>query len=56
MWRVGPRAYAASVSVAFRYPMAAEHFKRLLRDVPHLAHVLVEVNECFGVPCKERTA
>ena len=30
-----------------------EQYKRLLYDTPHLAHVLVEVNQCFGALCKK---
>ena len=53
IWHVGPRKYSASLSVVSHHPMAPEHYKRLLYDIPHLAHVLIEVNQCIGAPCME---
>ncbi|NOT53807.1 MAG: CDF family Co(II)/Ni(II) efflux transporter DmeF [Deltaproteobacteria bacterium] len=46
VWRVSPRHYSASVSVVTHQPKAPEHYKHLLRDIPHLAHVLIEVDQC----------
>jgi cation diffusion facilitator family transporter len=37
-------------------PHAPEYYKRLLADIPHLAHVLVEVNSCHGNSCLEDAA
>jgi cation diffusion facilitator family transporter len=51
VWHVGPRHYSASVSVVTHEPKAPEHYKQLLRAVPHLDHILVEVNECHGDVC-----
>ena len=53
VWHVGPREYSASLSVVSHHPMTPEHYKRLLCDIPHLSHVLIEVNQCFGTPCME---
>ena len=53
VWHVGPRDYSAGLSVVSHHPMEPEHYKRLLCDIPHLAHVLIEVNQCFDAPCME---
>ena len=46
VWPLGPRHYAASLSVVTHEPRPPEHYKRLLREIPRLAHVVVEVNRC----------
>ncbi|MGE0682509.1 MAG: CDF family Co(II)/Ni(II) efflux transporter DmeF, partial [Candidatus Binatia bacterium] len=53
VWHVGPRHYSASVSVVTHHPKTPEHYKQLLRDIPHLAHVLIEVDKCHGKFCVE---
>jgi Co/Zn/Cd efflux system component len=51
VWYVSPRHYSASLSVVTHEPKAPEYYKCLLRDVPDLEHILVEVNECHGEVC-----
>jgi len=51
VWYVGPRHYSASVSLVTYLPRAPEHYKGLLRDIPDLAHVLIEVN-ARGAPTR----
>jgi Co/Zn/Cd efflux system component len=51
VWHVSPRHYSASLSVVTHEPKAPEYYKCLLRDVPDLEHILVEVNECHGEVC-----
>ena len=51
VWHVGPRHYAVSVSVVTHQTRTPEHYKRLLEDIPRLAHVVVEVNPCPGEVC-----
>lgn len=54
VWQVGPNHLSAAVSVVTRHARTPEYYKTLLRDVPRLAHVLIEVNPCHGrpgVPC-----
>lgn len=53
VWRIGPNHYSASVSIVTHEPRAPAHYKQLLRDIPHLDHVIVEVNHCHGHPCAE---
>ncbi len=46
IWSVGPEHYSVMVSVVTHEPQAPEYYKRLLHNIPHLAHVLIEVNQC----------
>lgn len=56
VWHVGPRHYSASVSVVTHHPKTPEHYKHLLRGIPHLAHVLIEVDQCHEKFCVENAA
>jgi cation diffusion facilitator family transporter len=51
IWHVSPHHLAATVSLVTHYPQAPEHYKNLLKQIPSLSHVLVEVNPCHGEPC-----
>ncbi|MBW4578240.1 MAG: CDF family Co(II)/Ni(II) efflux transporter DmeF [Tildeniella nuda ZEHNDER 1965/U140] len=51
LWSVGQDHLAAIVSLVTHYPKAPEHYKKLLTNIEHLAHVVVEVNPCHGQPC-----
>ncbi|HEX6829333.1 MAG TPA: CDF family Co(II)/Ni(II) efflux transporter DmeF [Burkholderiales bacterium] len=51
VWFVGPRDLSAAVSVVTHRPLAPERYKELLRDIPGLSHVLVEVNPCVDEAC-----
>ncbi len=51
VWCVGPHHYSVAISVVTHQPRAPEHYKNLLGHIPHLAHVLVEVNPCPGPSC-----
>jgi cation diffusion facilitator family transporter len=51
LWKVGPDAHAVIVSLVTHFPRPTEHYKALLRNVPQLAHITVEVNRCPGQPC-----
>ena len=53
VWQVGPHHYSVSVSLVTHHPRAPQHYKRLLDDIPLLAHVVVETNICRGAPCGE---
>ena len=50
VWQLGPRQYAASLSLVTHQPRPPEHYKALLREIPLLAHVVVEVNRCCDEP------
>ncbi|MCP5201569.1 MAG: cation transporter [Gammaproteobacteria bacterium] len=51
VWRVGQGCYSAEIALVTHRPRPPDHYKSLLRDIPDLAHVLVEVNPCVGTPC-----
>ena len=51
VWHVGPATYSAGLALVTHYPQHPDHYKNLLTHIPHLAHVLVEVNPCPGESC-----
>jgi cation diffusion facilitator family transporter len=51
IWYVGQHHLAATISLVTHYPQTSEYYKNLLKDIPSLAHVSVEVNHCHGEPC-----
>ncbi|MFM2063425.1 MAG: hypothetical protein RLZZ507_3095 [Cyanobacteriota bacterium] len=51
IWYVGQHHLAATISLVTHYPQTPEYYKNLLKDIPSLAHVSVEVNHCHGEPC-----
>lgn len=51
VWRVSQNHLSATVSLVTHYPQAPEYYKSLLRHIPSLSHVLIEVNPCHGEPC-----
>ena len=50
VWQVGPHHLSAAVSLVTQHPKSPEYYKHLLRKIPQLAHVLIEVNPCHGRP------
>jgi cation diffusion facilitator family transporter len=51
VWYVGPRNLSATLSLVTHHPQPPEHYKHLLRNIPNLTHVLIEVNGCDGPSC-----
>ncbi len=51
VWHVGPGAYAVGLALVTHRAQAPDHYKALLRHIPHLDHILVEVNACEGESC-----
>lgn len=51
VWHVGPDTYSAGLAVVTHHPRHPDHYKHLLRHIPHLGHVLIEVNPCQGEAC-----
>lgn len=51
LWRVGPNDYAAMISLVTHFPKPVDHYKNLLREIPDLSHITVEVHPCIGEPC-----
>lgn len=51
VWKVGPKDYAAMISIVTHFQKNPEHYKKLLHDFHELSHVTVEVNYCEEEPC-----
>jgi len=51
VWRLGPRDYAAILSLVTHFPKDPAYYKELLSDFDQLAHITVEVNQGQGDPC-----
>ena len=51
IWRVGPRHFAAILSVVSHNPQPPDHYKGLLTEHADLVHVTVEVHSGPGEPC-----
>ncbi len=54
VWNVSPIHLAATISLVTHCPQPPEHYKNLLKHIPALAHVIVEVNPCCGEACMSR--
>lgn len=55
VWHLGPHDLSATLSVVTHHPRPPDHYKGLLRGIPNLSHVLVEVNACEGQSCLKRS-
>jgi cation diffusion facilitator family transporter len=53
IWHVGQHHLAAMISLVTHDPKPPEYYKMLLRDIPTIAHVSIEVNHCHGESCQE---
>jgi cation diffusion facilitator family transporter len=51
VWHVGPDTYSAGLALVTYLPRNPDYYKSLLRHIPHLDHVLIEVNSCPGETC-----
>ena len=51
VWHIGQNHLAATLALVTHYPQAPEHYKKRLAQIPHLVHVIVEINNCSGSPC-----
>jgi cation diffusion facilitator family transporter len=56
VWRVGPGHLAVMATVVTHTPRPPAHYKALLKDVPGLSHVTIEVETCEGAPAPVRLA
>ncbi len=48
VWQVGPKAFAAAVSVVADAPLEPAAYRQRLADLPWLHHVTLEVHRCEG--------
>jgi cation diffusion facilitator family transporter len=51
VWRVGTASRSCLISLVSHAPHAPDYYKRLLRGIPGLDHVTVEVNRCLDEGC-----
>lgn len=51
IWYLSPDHLAVTISLVTHYPQTPEYYRNLLKSIPHLAHILIEVNPCEGSPC-----
>jgi len=56
VWHVRPGAYTVGLALVTHHTQAPEHYKELLRHIPHLDHILIEVNACAGESCIQLAA
>jgi Co/Zn/Cd efflux system component len=51
VWKVGPKDYAAMISIVTHFPRHPDDYKKLLIGYGELSHITIEVNPCSGEPC-----
>lgn len=51
VWNVSQHHLASTISLVTHYPQQPQYYKNLLRHIPSLSHVLIEVNHCHREPC-----
>ncbi|WP_324282036.1 CDF family Co(II)/Ni(II) efflux transporter DmeF [Cyanobacterium aponinum UTEX 3221] len=51
IWYLSQNDLSAMISVVTHHPQPPEYYKQLLRHIPNLTHILIEVNRCDGEPC-----
>jgi len=51
VWHVGADTYSVGLALVTHHPKEPDHYKHLLRHIPHLDHILIEVNPCQGESC-----
>ncbi len=51
VWKVNSKKYAAIFSIVTHYPRPVNHYHELLKIIPELVHVSIEVIECQDEPC-----
>jgi Co/Zn/Cd efflux system component len=49
LWRLGPGHLAAVVSIVTHDVRPPERYKKRLKGLPELSHVMIEVTQCPGV-------
>jgi cation diffusion facilitator family transporter len=51
VWQVGDRDAAAIISLVTHYPRPVTHYRKLLAEIPSLAHITFEINICEDEEC-----
>jgi len=55
VWRVGANSLSVILSVVTHHPKPPDHYKQLLKGLPEIEHVTVEVIACEGESCVKLT-
>ncbi len=53
VWQVGETSVSVTLSLVTHHPQSPDYYKQLLKHLPSLAHVVVEVHPCQGEACLE---
>ncbi len=51
VWAVGSQQMSVIVSIVTHFPRHPQHYKALLTDIKHLAHITVEIHQSMDDPC-----
>ena len=51
IWYLSQHHLAAMISLVTHYPQPPQYYKDLLKHIPSLTHIAIEVNPCQGEPC-----
>ncbi|RMF70145.1 MAG: cation transporter [Cyanobacteria bacterium J069] len=51
VWNISPHHLAATIALVTHYPQQPKYYRNLLKQIPSLSHVIVEVNHCQGEAC-----
>ena len=51
IWYLSQHHLAAMISLVTHYPQPPQYYKNLLKHIPSLTHISIEVNPCQGEPC-----
>ncbi len=51
VWHVGPQALSAVIAIVTHHPQTPDYYRSLLGHIPHLAHVIIEVDRCADSEC-----
>ena len=54
VWKVSSSHYAVIISIVTHFPVELEHYKSLIKDIPGLEHVTIEINKCREEPCIQK--
>ena len=56
LWYLSQDSVAVMISLVTHYPQSPDYYKNLLKHIPSIVHVLIEVNPCKGEPCLSVTS
>lgn len=54
LWNISENYFSATISLVTHNPQPPEYYKNLLKNIPDLSHILIEVNPCDGEECQSK--